>query len=216
MILVADREKSMTPAHDSIDWQVIRGRIDDAARRLDREAAHDAGSATAILRARAEALARKPDFSEAESAHLELLEFRMGTERWGAELSLVREVEFLEKMAPIPCTPWFVLGVIQLRGRIVAVNDLRLMLHLPVDAEARKPKVVLLGDEQRELAIVADAVIGTSTVPRERLGPAPATSGKAKMRYVLGVAPGPVAILDGRKLLEEPSMRINETVAAGR
>ena len=212
---MATEIKSASTPRRSIDWESIRRKIDD----IDGSgsgARRDTGTAMSVLRARAKALAQKPESAEAESARMELLEFRMGTERWGVELSLVREVEFLEKLAPVPCTPWFVLGVIQLRGRVVAVNDLRLMLHLPVDAEVRKPKAVLLGDESREMAIVADAVIGTLTVSRKALGPAPATAGATKQRYVLGVAPGPVAILDGRKLLEEPSMRVNETVAAGR
>lgn len=207
--------RSDSAPRKSADFESIRRKADgiasfESGRKLDAEAA------TTILRARAKVLARKPESPEAESARMELLEFRMGTERWGVELSLVREVEFLEKLAAIPCTPWFILGVIQLRGRIVAVNDLRLMLHLPVDAEVRKPKVVLLGDANRELAIVADVVIGTLAISRDKIGPAPATAGATKQHYVLGVAPGPVAILDGRKLLEEPSMRVNEIVAAGR
>jgi purine-binding chemotaxis protein CheW len=90
-----------------------------------------ANEAEQILRTRARALARTPPQASAEGAMLELLEFRLASERYAVESQLVEEVHPLRDLTPLPCTPPFVLGIVNVRGRILPVLDLKKFFDLP-------------------------------------------------------------------------------------
>jgi purine-binding chemotaxis protein CheW len=90
-----------------------------------------ANEAEQILRTRARALARTPPQASAEGAMLELLEFRLASERYAVESQLVEEVHPLRDLTPLPCTPPFVLGIVNVRGRILPVLDLKKFFELP-------------------------------------------------------------------------------------
>ena len=79
--------------------------------------------ATQILRARARVLARPRKQAPATETLLELLEFRLARERYAVEVRYVREVYPLKDLTPLPSTPPFVLGVVNVRGRILPVLD---------------------------------------------------------------------------------------------
>ena len=207
--MASNRTSSPRPRR-SIDWSEIRRRVDAFGAALESGAGRNGADARQILRARAEALAQKPASAGLETEQVELLEFRVGPERWAVELGLVREVEFLRNLTPIPCTPIHVLGVIQLRGRIVAVNDLRQLFKILVDVETPRPKVIVLSKDECELAVLVDTVDGTTTIARNKISAPPATLGAAKHHYLLGVTPDAIAVLDGHRLLHEKALRVNE------
>ena len=64
-----------------------------------------------ILRERAQALARVPSAAAALESTLDLLEFRLASERYGLETRFVHEVHPLRELTPLPCTPEFVLAL---------------------------------------------------------------------------------------------------------
>src|ERR1700681_1586311 len=105
---ITGREKTPT-----IDWQGIRQRPNSAAERLQ----HGMSPAQKqdILTARAVALAREPHGDETATESLTVLEFLLAYETYGIELSFVRETRPLRDLTPIPGTPPFVLGVINVR-----------------------------------------------------------------------------------------------------
>ena len=72
-----------------------------------------------ILRERAQALARPQSSAPAPSTMLELLEFRLSVERYALEIRHVQDVHPLRELTPLPCTPPFVLGIVNVRGRIL-------------------------------------------------------------------------------------------------
>src|SRR5438105_2245634 len=88
-------------------------------------------NAKQILHARAQALARAPERASATEASLDVLEFRLGKERYAVESRYVREIIPLKTLTPLPCTPSFVAGIVNVRGRIVAVLDLKKFFGLP-------------------------------------------------------------------------------------
>src|ERR1700712_5225839 len=84
-----------------------------------------------ILRERARLLARVPESEPVAGAVLELLEFSLAQERYAVENRFVREVCPLKELTPLPCTPPFLLGVVNVRGRILPVLDLKKFFDLP-------------------------------------------------------------------------------------
>lgn len=81
-----------------------------------------------ILRDRAHLLARPPEQAATADTQLEVLEFRLAQERYAVETRHVREVCPLKDLTPLPCTPPFVLGVVNVRGCILPVLDLKIFL----------------------------------------------------------------------------------------
>ena len=77
-----------------------------------------------ILKARARALARESGAGTVVQT-IEVIEFLLAYERYAMELDHVREVFPLKEITPLPGTPPFVLGIINVRGQIVSVVDLK-------------------------------------------------------------------------------------------
>ncbi|MBI3302857.1 MAG: chemotaxis protein CheW [Deltaproteobacteria bacterium] len=74
-----------------------------------------------ILLARAQALAREDERKRAPEESVRVVEFLLACEKYAVEATYVREVYQLKQLTPLPCTPSFVLGIINVRGRILSV-----------------------------------------------------------------------------------------------
>jgi len=85
----------------------------------------------AILKKRAQVLARAPKREDEAGECLEVVEFLLAYEQYGIESSYIREVYPLKDLTPLPCTPPFVLGIINVRGQILSVIDLKKIFDLP-------------------------------------------------------------------------------------
>ena len=101
-------------------------------------------NATQILRARAQVLARIPERAPVAGASLEVLEFRLAKERYALENRWVQEVCPLKELTPLPCTPPFVLGIVNVRGRILPVLDLKKLFDLPEQGLTDLHRIVLV------------------------------------------------------------------------
>ena len=66
---------------------------------------------------------------------IEVVEFELAGERYGLALTSVRTVSVLKDITPVPCTPAFVVGVINLRGEIHTIIDLKKFFDLPAGEE---------------------------------------------------------------------------------
>jgi chemotaxis signal transduction protein len=134
----------------SRDWNNIRARLERIREILDRE---ENPSPEAVARAwseRARRYAAPEESRAAEAAPGEaVLVFRLGADRYGIPVSSVREVLPQARIAPVPDAPASVAGLIQVRGEIRPVYDLRERLQMP--APAPQPA------EQGETVIVLSA-----------------------------------------------------------
>src|SRR5437899_2669823 len=84
-----------------------------------------------VLRARAQLLAREPVAPTAAAEQVVVVEFVLASERYAMESTLIREVYPLREYAALPCTPPFVLGIVNVRGQIITVMDVRWFFELP-------------------------------------------------------------------------------------
>jgi purine-binding chemotaxis protein CheW len=165
-----------------------------------------------ILKARAEALAREPARARAAAEHIEVVEFVLAYERYAVETRYVREVSPLENLTPLPCTPAFVLGIVNMRGEILSVIDLKKFFELPEKGLTDLNKVIVLEAENMRFGILADAVSGVRRIPVDEIQPSLPTLTGVREAYLKGVTAERMVILDADKLLADERIIVLEQV----
>ncbi len=122
----------------------------------------------------------------AEEEQVQLTAFRVGDEEYVLDIMRVREI-----IRPLPLTrvrkgPRFVEGVINLRGEVIPIVDLRRRFDLPAD-DSGQSKIIILIVESRVLGVVVDAVTEVVRVPKSAILRAPGVFDNAEEPYFLGV-----------------------------
>jgi purine-binding chemotaxis protein CheW len=147
----------------------------------------------------------------------ECLSFRLGGEEYGIDILAVREIREYEKPTRIASAPAFILGVINLRGVIVPIVDLRIKFGVAEATYNGSTVVIILNVANRVLGIVVDSVSDVLPLKQEEIRPAPEFSPAIDASYVRGLAslPGGLLILvDIELLMTSPEMALVEAKAA--
>lgn len=163
-----------------------------------------------VLRGRAQALALEPGREGEGGESLDILEFHLAYETYGIEMSWIRETLPLKDLTPVPCTPPFVLGLINVRGRIMSVIDLKKFFDLPERGLTDLNKVIILHHGGMEFGILADEVCGFRSIPLAELQPSLPTLTDVREKYLKGVTRERTVVLDGEKLLNDRNIIVHE------
>ena len=166
--------------------------------------------ATRVLRARAQVLARAPEVAPAASTMLELLEFRLASEAYAIETRYVEAVHPLQQLTPLPGTPAFVLGVVNVRGRILPVLDLKKFFDLPEQGLTDLHRIVLVRGHDLELGLLADVIVGVRSVTVGGLQPSLPTLTGIRADYLKGVSKERLVVLDLDRILSDPKIVVHE------
>jgi purine-binding chemotaxis protein CheW len=209
--MVQVRRKTAGKKASVTDWQEVRKRMDAAADLLNQGITPE--KAKQILKARAQELARETGREETAVKPLEILEFLLAYETYGIELSYVCETVPLKDITPVPCTPPFVLGLINVRGRIVSVLDIKKFFDLPEKGLTDLNKVIIVRNNEMEFGILVDVICGVRTIPPAELQPSLATLTGIREEYLKGVTSDSLVVLDGKKLLMDRGIIISEEIA---
>ncbi len=102
---------------------------------------------------------------------IRLLIFRLGQEWYGLEAQQVREISRLSNLTRVPLTPSHVLGVVNLRGEVMAVIDVRKALGLPQTGLSETARIIVARHEGLEAGIMAEAVVEMIEANRSSLQP---------------------------------------------
>ncbi len=147
----------------------------------------------------------------------EFLTFRLGDESYGIDILKVLEIRGYEKPTPIANTPPFIKGVINLRGIIVPILDLRMKFGLPHAAYDKFTVVVMLQVAARTVGVVVDSVSDVLPLQEGEIRPAPDFSSPTfDTRYITGLATVDDALLillDIEKLMTSADMALIEAAA---
>lgn len=162
-----------------------------------------------ILRARAAALAAPPTGKDREAA-FDVIVFRICNEHYGIECGFMREVCEANTLTMIPCTPAWLAGIINLRGRIVAVLDLIKLFNLP-DAGTETCKLAaVIGDHEFECGILIHELIGQRTVFKDEIQEADhRTAQEALPKWLKNITADRLIILDYEKIRNDKSIIID-------
>jgi len=164
-----------------------------------------------ILQARAQTLAQEPP-DEGEGTTAEVVIFTLGDEVYGVEAVHVENIYPLEGLTPIPCTPDFVVGVVNLRGRIFSVLDLHRFMGLTGITTDENTQVIAVNVAGLEVGILANDVRSVGPLALDKLDPALPTVTHVAAEFTRGVTPDMVVLLDLEALMRDRRMVVHEEV----
>ncbi len=137
----------------------------------------------------------------------QLVSFVLGKERFGVDILMVQEIITVPEITRIPNAPSFVEGVINLRGRLVPVIDLRKRLNVGSNTFERNTRIIVIQIGGKVTGLVVDAVESVTRVSQDSIETAPeiVTVG-VESQYITGVskqADQMIILLDFNKLLSK-------------
>ena len=122
----------------------------------------------------------------------QFLTFVLAGEEYGVDILRVQEIKGWDAVTQIPNTPEYIRGVINLRGTIVPIIDMRIRFNLEQMEYGPTTVVIVLkvenGDQSRTMGIVVDGVSDTYNIPEEALKPAPDFGSSVDTDFVQGLA----------------------------
>ena len=196
-----------------IDWRDILRRVEDAGEAVRAGSGADPVARRRALVERAAALAQQPE-PDSTGASLELVVFRVAGETYGVESAHVREVCALKDLTPVPCAPPFVVGIVNVRGQVLSVIDIKKLFDLPEQGITDLNRVVILQSERMTFGILADTVLGARRVPVDELQPSLPTLTGVREDHLKGVTEDRLVVLDAQKLLSDADIVVDEEAQA--
>ena len=147
----------------------------------------------------------------------EYLTFTLGAEEYGMDSLKVQEIRGYDAVTKIANSPEFIKGVINLRGVIVPIVDLRIKFKLGDPTYDQFTVVIILNIGNRVMGIVVDGVSDVIQLNSDTLRPAPEFGSILDTRYILGlgtVDERMIIIVDIEKLMSSQEMALVEAAAA--
>ena len=118
----------------------------------------------------------------------EMLVFKLATEEYAVDILKVQEIRGYEKVTPIPRSPDYLKGVVNLRGTIVPVIDLRVKFALPDPSYDSFTVVIVLNVKGRVIGAVVDSVSDVCELGGDTIKPAPTLNSHVDMSFITGIA----------------------------
>jgi purine-binding chemotaxis protein CheW len=146
----------------------------------------------------------------------EFLTFTLGNEEYGIDILKVQEIRGYDAVTVIANMPDFIKGVINLRGIIVPIVDLRIKFHLGAVEYNQLTVVIILNLGQRVVGIVVDSVSDVLSLTHEQIKPAPELSSALDTRYITGlgtVDDRMLILVDIEKLMSSSEMALMDQAA---
>lgn len=194
-----------------IDWSALLQRQEQAfAAAAERSLAPE--QEQAILRERAARLAVRPQEPEPGET-LDCLEFSLSGESYAVELCYITETLPLSDFTPLFCTPAFVLGIINLRGRIISIIDLRRFFGLGAVGLSDLNRVIVVANGSMEFGVLADSIAGMRSLKAQELLPPPDAFTGLREEFLSGVTVERLALLDMGKIMSDPRIMVHDEVA---
>jgi len=154
--------------------------------------------------------------SKAKSAAGEYLTFVLGEEEYGLEILKVQEIRGYDAVTQIANTPEFIKGVVNLRGKIVPIVDLRIKFHLGKVQYDEFTVVIILNLNGRVVGIVVDGVSDVMALRDEQIRDVPSLVTSIDTKYIVGLATVEAQMLilvDIEQLMSSQEMALIDSVA---
>ncbi len=194
---------------ESIDWVEIKRRLAlvDAALEASRRSGGDKNAS--LLAQRALRLAQ-PLPEEPEEEVIEVVEFSLGKEHYALENRMIQEVAPLREYTPLPCTPEFVVGLINVRGRIISIINLRRFLGIVDSGIGELNKIIILQHGEMEFGILADEICGVKKIMRNEIALPLATMSGRRAEFSAGILRDGCVLVDAGRLMKDERIIVCE------
>ena len=134
------------------------------------------------------------------------LTFRLGNEDYGIEIRYVTEIVGLQKITEVPDMPVFVKGVVNLRGQVIPVLDVRLRFNMQSRDYDERTCIIVVNVGGAQVGLVVDTVNEVRNIDDDQISPPPKTAGADSAGYIQGmgkVGESVIILLEGQRLLHE-------------
>ena len=192
-----------------IDWNAIHRRLEAINAAITNGYSPSTEDRKKILRARADLLAQ-PSGEGLDREAIEVIEFMLANERYGIESGYVREVYPLRDYTPLPCTPSFVLGLLNVRSQIISLIDIKRFFDMPEKSLGDLNKVIILSDGKMVFGILADAILDVRNIAVADIQASIPTLTGIREKFLRGVTGDRTVILDAAKLLADKDIVVHE------
>lgn len=172
----------------------------------------DATAASRILAERARALAKPLEAARDRGDVVELLVFSVAGERYGIAAASVLEVIALREVVALPGTPGAVLGIVNHRGRVLPVVDLRRVFDLTGEGVAEDGRAVVVRAGASTLGVFADSIVGMVHVDAGELRTRSVTP-TVRADRLLAATSDMTGVLDVEALVDDPRVTVNDEIA---
>lgn len=115
------------------------------------------------------------------------LTFHIGNEDYAIDIKFVNEIISIQKITPVPNIKKFIKGIINLRGNIIPVIDVRLRFRIPEIEYTDKTCIIVTNINNIQVGLIVDEVSEVLTIPEDRISQPPQTNKGAKSRYIQGI-----------------------------
>jgi len=121
-------------------------------------------------------------------AELKLVVFSLGNEEYGVEVDKVQTIERMMPLTRVPKTPAFVKGVINLRGVVVPVIDLRERFGLAATEYTDSTRIIIVRQQSIEVGLIVDSANDVVDVDEDQIEAPPEVVGGIRAKYLRGIA----------------------------
>lgn len=118
---------------------------------------------------------------------LQLVSFMIGNEEYAVDIFYVKEINRLSHITKVPNAPEFIEGVINLRGRIIPVIDLRVRMSLPKKAHDKDSRIIVIEDDNLLVGFLVDAVKEVIRIPKNITEEPPEIVSSVKTDFISSV-----------------------------
>jgi purine-binding chemotaxis protein CheW len=153
---------------------------------------------------------------EAQGA-IEALAFTLGSEEYGIDILKVQEIRGYDTVTRVANAPDFIKGVINLRGIIVPIIDMRIKFNLGTPTYDQFTVVIVLNISERVVGMVVDSVSDVITLSRDQIKPAPEMGTAMNTDYLVGLGTldeRMVILVDIDRLMSSEEIGLIEAAAA--
>lgn len=128
------------------------------------------------------------DLQKLSTSGNQYLTFSLGSEEYGIELLKVQEIKGYAPVTPIPNTPSHIKGVMNLRGTVIPIVDLRSKFSMESIEYTKFNVIIVINVGSKVMGLLVDAVSDVLTVGENELRPAPDFGSRADTRFISGLA----------------------------
>jgi purine-binding chemotaxis protein CheW len=159
----------------------------------------------------------RPDDASSAAPKKEFLSFKLGQEEYCLDILSVQEIRGYDTVTAIANTPDFIKGVINLRGNIVPIVDMRIKFRLSEARYDATTIVIILNLNKKMIGIVVDSVSDVIALPVEAIREAPRFGSAINTEFISGMATvdgNMLIVVDIQKLMSSDDLQLIEQVAA--
>jgi len=197
----------MNNKRTQIDWEAAKGRLQEAETALERALIADPERINRVYRERAIQMANRHTGAATNARTMRALVFSLGPEMYGIAISDLVEVLPATKCTPVPRAAAAIAGVINLRGELRSVIDLRRLLSIPPGVDEVVSCILMLRNGRDEVGLKVGQVDKVQTIREDDLAFPESGGAEGSGGYVKGLSPDKIIVLDPAALRLHPVIR---------